>query len=268
MGTKQIIIHIGLHKTGTSFLQKSFFNQLTEIEYIHGTLGLRRLWKHNDAEVLLISDESISSNLWAGDYTNDFYKRMNRLKSLFGANIKIIVGFRMPMEFIKSIYKQYLHEGGTMTFSDFFNLAGNGIIKIEDLFFSEKLDFLKETFNDVFVYEQKSLKNNFEEFAVQIKKFIGAQELLNSGNSNKRSNIGIKSTFQFALLRFLNRFGSKKRVRVLNALNLGGLSFRNICQNYLRFIPSKPYVFPEKIMHEIESKTQNDWQEVIDQLSY
>lgn len=109
---KRITLHVGLHKTGTTFLQEHIFPQLpSPIRY------LRRYDRHLNIitpryeECLLISDEGVSGKLFGGRYYQDFADTLRSIQLTYG-DPKIIFGFRRQTEWVEPVYKQYLEEGG------------------------------------------------------------------------------------------------------------------------------------------------------------
>ena len=74
MQENKIAIHIGLHKTGTSFLQEQVFSNIDSYQLIRGWHSLREIIKNNKDSSFLISDEGISGDFLHGNYQNTFHK--------------------------------------------------------------------------------------------------------------------------------------------------------------------------------------------------
>ena len=64
----KISIHIGLHKTGTSFLQNNLLKNLPETSVVRGWYSHRQLMEMNLEKNLIISDEGISGRFLHKDY--------------------------------------------------------------------------------------------------------------------------------------------------------------------------------------------------------
>lgn len=146
---KNIYIHIGIQKTGTTFLQELCFPHLKEIHYVHkknyttpppdGFVGrlsriantnplfldlekekveLDRLMQAVNEETVLISYERLFGNMSFNFYDN-FYTT-GSLKYLF-PTAKIIVVVRRQDDLLESLYKQCLRVYFCPTINNFLN---------------------------------------------------------------------------------------------------------------------------------------------------
>ncbi|NQU32076.1 MAG: hypothetical protein HQ521_02480 [Bacteroidetes bacterium] len=129
-----MIIHIGLHKTGTSFLQEKMFPKIMGINYLHGTSRLRNIYVDKQKSLeLLISDEKISGLPFtsrdpdnsSSNYYITFLEQMEIIHKSFN-NPKIIIGFRKHYRFVLSLYKQYLAE----VVANPFNISSLGMVLV------------------------------------------------------------------------------------------------------------------------------------------
>ena len=130
---KKITLHIGLHKTATSYIQSHIFGKHPSITLIRGWFSHRQLMAADFSKNLVISDESISGRLFNGTYLEDFNTNMEKIKELY-KEPRIIFGIRRHDSFLLSVYKQYLHEGGSGNIDYIFDVNDNGIIKHHELF--------------------------------------------------------------------------------------------------------------------------------------
>lgn len=137
----EIYLHIGLPKTGTTFLQRQIFPNLDGIFDVYNEAPEVFSWIRDALETtnteiersglmdriqrrlaviredkILISHENISGN-GVLDHA-DIQLRAERLKELFPA-AKIIVTLRRQADFIESLYKQSLHNFWSIPVSDF-----------------------------------------------------------------------------------------------------------------------------------------------------
>ncbi len=123
------IIHIGYHRTGTTFLQKDIFPQCQQ----HRFHGHREMVQYKLLDVAWRADRSIDYNALQEVYAEeDHYISFEsfigplgegatlidvipaRLKKVFGDRpVKILMTIRKQDEFLKSLYAQWVASGGT-----------------------------------------------------------------------------------------------------------------------------------------------------------
>ncbi len=137
------LIHIGLHKTGTTWLQNSILpqakhglahwnnqlrlgNKFREIfltykadfdaKAIRTYYDNQRTAGNNDGLVPVISSERLSGNPHLGGY--DRYEIANRLAAMF-PEARIAIGIREQRSMIRSCYSQFVNGGGLMRLEDY-----------------------------------------------------------------------------------------------------------------------------------------------------
>jgi len=183
---EQKIVHIGLHKTGTTFLQRQVF------PYINKDI---------------ISDEALSGNpINSGNYGLEIRNILiNGIKTVYGSNVKIILGVRDKDRWVHSCFNQYVKggRGGFYNFDKWFDKVFDKRL----LDFDSYVSFINNNFNNVFVY-------NFEDFIRDKSKVVN--ELLDFIDvddntrdlvfSNMSSKVYNKRLGRFGILffRFLN----------------------------------------------------------------
>lgn len=168
-----LIIHIGMHKTGITFLQGIIFPQFKTVSLVRGWYSLRKIMTNcnSDKNKILISNEGLSGNPFGDSYEEDFYRNTKTIKILFG-NPKIIVGFRQQHPFITSFYKQYLHQGGYKNISYIFNFKNTGLIKKNELKFHDRLSYLKNHFSEVLCYSLEQISDSLPTFIQPLSAFL------------------------------------------------------------------------------------------------
>lgn len=134
-----LLLHIGYHKTATTWLQRMLFvpkygyRQLVGHEEVNRLVvaphGLRfdpqpmrdiidaETRTLSNALVPVISSEILSGHPFYGGLESDVYA--NRLKAI-SPNARIMVSVRSQKRVLVSVYMQYLLRGGTMTPAQFF----------------------------------------------------------------------------------------------------------------------------------------------------
>lgn len=270
----RLTIHIGLHKTGTTFIQYRILRELEDVVWIHGAQSHRNLMAADFNKSIVISDEGISGKLKGGTYLDDFKTNVNKLKQLYG-NPKIVIGFRKHEDFIFSVYKQLLHEKGTRSIQKLFNAQNTGLIKHHELYFSERIELLKSLFSDVFIYTQESLQDDPHEFLEALCRFLEVENTISDRSLvQTRSNVGIKSRLQFGVLLKLNKLNNRLEgthpslslySRFFSAIKL---TPRKIAQNYLKYVRSPRVKMNPELRAFIQDKYAEDWSKVVQRISY
>ena len=126
------VVHVGYHKTASSWLQDCVFPHLGGLRYADPILGsfaeilstdtefreddLRSRIERLGDQRLLLSHEGLSGSLWDG-YGGGSRNALRLHAVMPGAVVLIIV--RRQDEMLRSIYAQYVNEGGTRSLGDF-----------------------------------------------------------------------------------------------------------------------------------------------------
>ena len=141
--SKEVTIHVGLHKTATTFLQSEFFHLYSnELGYVNLRKDMREflyyvlfcndldydsqeatrlfLTKLKDANTInrkiLLSDEQFCGSPWDNAVSRKRY--FDRLNVIF-PNAKYIIVLRNQEEMVRSLYLQYIKTGGSATWKEF-----------------------------------------------------------------------------------------------------------------------------------------------------
>lgn len=168
-----IYIHIGLHKTGTTSLQRQFFPACTGINYLTGSssaitafedaavttdpiyYGAERerslIWPHLRRDMPnLMSSEAFSGALYAGLVKHRLDHRSSILVNLRASvpEARIVIVLRRQDGLSRSIYRQYLKSGGTATIGTFYGDLGKGapLFSFNRFRFSAYINCLMEFF--------------------------------------------------------------------------------------------------------------------------
>ena len=232
-----LVLHIGYHKTATTYLQEHVFNNNQEILY----LGRRwvkdelrvffRKYKFThdldfdpvlfksdfenilagiqdnaysgwNPKVCLISHESLHSGPeWFG---MDVVGRAYRMKHVF-PRARIIIGIRNQLDYIESNYKEYVFLGGKLGFKEFFyeSFACNCCL-LPKLQYDKVISLYRKLFGDdnIHVYLQEELKSDHDETLDELMEFLGVTTSFKP--KQEKVNIGLNN-FSTCLLRVLNR---------------------------------------------------------------
>lgn len=171
MTKKDVVIHVGLPKTGTTFLQKNVFSKLN-VCYTD-TIESSRINTCSvfgvpivNNKINIISHEHLSGiNLPDPD---DRFRIADRLAILF-PHARILVGVRNKEEWLFSLYKQESRRTGSFRGFNPFKKQFND----EYLNFDKYINYLKKQFNDVYIYHYEDLNNDYRSFCFGICEWIG-----------------------------------------------------------------------------------------------
>jgi len=165
MEQPEIFIHVGLPKTGTTFLQEKVFpkmdvNFICKENLVTAKLSLDK--------VNLISDEDLSHKI--DIFGSNKYEVANRIHRMF-PNAKIIVVFREKEKWLKSLYNQYLKAfyRPYIPFEKFRNI----VVESGALEFEKYEQHLKNLFDDVLVLQFEDMKKDVYGFVSKICEFMG-----------------------------------------------------------------------------------------------
>ena len=139
-GPGRHLLHVGVHKTGSTWLQQCVFPQARAVAYADPVVGalVANLLHADDEDFhadafralvadverrgvrLLISHEGLTGATWADGISGDRLAR--RLGDVI-PHADVIVLIRNQAEMLLALYAQYVNEGGTCALADF--LAGD-----------------------------------------------------------------------------------------------------------------------------------------------
>ena len=138
----RVILHIGLHKTGTRFLQREVFGQLDQDQFNYNPEPLwpelRQAVRHpgdrersarareavaqwrasGDDRTLILSEPHISGDMYGNHH--DYAKNLELVRELF-PEARIIFFVRKQSDWLQSAYRQHLTKGKPVPFEVFLN---------------------------------------------------------------------------------------------------------------------------------------------------
>ena len=162
----EVIFHVGLPKTGTTFLQKEIFPRLPINYKLYWSSKPFTIKSHT---INLLSCESLSGNplgsMRYGGLERDVIA--HGLSEMF-PTAKIIVGLRSKPEWMNSLYSQAMKQGYTKSKVQWYKDFDNNYLN-----FSAYINLLRDLFSDVYVYQFEDLVSNKQKFIEDICRFIG-----------------------------------------------------------------------------------------------
>lgn len=280
-----IIVHIGLPKTGTTSLQQDYFSQLDpeKVEYLGVLVPRYEIQKplftnfqkvvnegidiskvqHEISQLILkgkkvlISEEMITVSTNKNSWNN---KLSNLKKILQPFNYKIIVTIRNPVDSVKSYYYELSHR------KEFRNNTIEEIYINTDIFqiyeYDKLMLYLTELFsrkNIIVIEFNNIIKNSLESLQIVLGEDLNKVSQLNNRNKREFSNgkaISKKKVFIFATL--FNKMGNfgKLLKKILIRLDI----YNNLKQFVKLFVINKQIEvdnLTEKELVFIKSKTDS-----------
>jgi hypothetical protein len=171
----KIFIHIGLHRTGTTFLQQEVFPKLN-VNFIHvDAKDIMKKANIKDGQINLLSSEYFSGspldfeNIHYG--SSDRYLIVDKIKNLY-PKAELIVVLRDTKDWKRSLYNQYVKSQGHISKEDFDKKFDKSYLD-----YVTYTDYLNSKFGimNVHYFNYKDLKDDYQEFLRKICYIIGVQ---------------------------------------------------------------------------------------------
>ena len=285
---KNFILHIGLAKTGSTFIQKNFcsiedsnYKYLTPAE-LHKTMGLEdyllepdevkkkriiKFIKTIEEKNIIISDEGLF-----GTHSNgykDVHKRFQLLENLF-KKVRYIIFFREPSSIIYSGFFQGLKKNKLdLKFENYINTDINILYKTipkkSDHNTNYKVYNYNKIFNDYLEIQERVLFVEFEKFfkdksAKKLSEFLGINIKLNFSDKIN------KSYKELVYLQFYNKFLLFKLVKLLlisflklfNKIKSG----KDVVINVVKLINFSNKIIPKKYYEKSNKKVEKLVEEI------
>lgn len=172
---QRIFFHVGLSKTGSTFVQKQIFPKLSGIHYVP-TVKYRKcldLIPKIDSDKILVSRE----------FDQQFEQEIKKFSAQYPEAYPIIV-FREPSSWAVSNYKRFVKNGHPISFTEFIDIQKDkGLFKIQDFEYARYLELLEKHFSQkplILLYED--LRQNPEAFILKIGEYLDIPIDLNTLN--------------------------------------------------------------------------------------
>ncbi|WP_420318297.1 hypothetical protein [Ekhidna sp.] len=219
------IVHIGFPKTATTFLQWKVFPNLKGINFIpydqcstifHPIIYSDPL-DYNLDEIRSRIDKENSRCLYSFESLagSPFYfkgiGRSNIPQALKDLGFeKVVITVRKQVKAIDSYYRQYVMQGGTLSFKNWLDFDDERPIPQKYfqrgyLEYDKLIDMYAEVFGkqNVLLLTQESLKNDMSHFIHQITEFTETE--FDSPKETTKANVSL-SNLSIAILRLINHF--------------------------------------------------------------
>ncbi len=163
-----IVIHVGLHRTGSTFLQKEVFPKLQNVNYVYrynmNSRNQLLAVKLDENKINLISEEGLTRHNFRDDNETSMIEISNRIYRVF-PDARIILVLRDKKEWLNSLYKMNCRYSFDSWFDNIFNK--------DDLDFDGYVDHIRGLFSDVLVLDYGLLRDDPNVFVKQVCDFIG-----------------------------------------------------------------------------------------------
>lgn len=272
MSFSNLTFHVGLHKTGTTFLQENVFPRLEGVENLVWR-NLEYFLRLDHRKVYFVSCEGLSGSTFAS--TGERIRAISLLGAMFPYS-RVMITVRPHGEYLKSLYSQYLRYGGTEPFDRFVllpfdDIGGSGsprghLIHAADLSYRAIIDAAESAFSvPPLVYTMTDMLRGPESFVEQVCAYVRCRpgRAVDGFKQKSPSNVGIRKR-QASLLRAANGFfapplsldGRNRPYGRLAKIRLDPVA---ICFRWLRMLPS-PDLVPDELISRLNSYHSEDWQ--------
>ena len=194
---KNVTFHIGLGKTGSTYLQHKFFPKLKGVEYIPSS-KYRRVFD-------LLEKRSEGNYFVSREFDHQLRRECTKIARHY-PDAKIIMVLRPPASWIASQYRRFAKNGTHETFREFFDVENDtGRWKRQELCFSEHITFLEETFRTKpLVLFHDELKYAPHIFMKKISAYAGAEY-----DENDISLAPVHQSHSEKRLKMMRKYGHK-----------------------------------------------------------
>ena len=172
----ELILHIGCHKTGSTYLQECVFPKLKNVYYYYKD----KVYPVYSPVACLMSNEEWSNSM--PDRENQLYT-LCKLKRVY-PEAKIIIGIRQDGSWFKSCYSQMIRAGSYLSWEQYHKKYWN--CRTPTIFYY----YCKLMWKNVYMYRFEELKSNPDKIIKEMCDFIGCE--VPDQIVQKKVNVSIK----------------------------------------------------------------------------
>ena len=267
---KKIFFHVGLAKTGTTYLQHKFFPKLKGIKYIQRTKY--RQFKY----VKIIKKTDYNTYLISNEFDRQLEQEVNNIASVY-PHAQIIMVLRRHDYWIASQYKRRIKNGYSFTFSEFIDLENDqGFWKQKDLSFYPMIKMIEDKFKSKpLILFYSDLRKDPYLFLEKIARFIGADfDKKSIDLSPKHRSFNEK---QLKIIRKFSRFLFSQDFEYSDKYWVSKIQrlFRMIPRYFILFVSlaapnflvPKPPLIAEKELEKVRKHYEDDWNKCLEYAS-
>ncbi|MDZ7829170.1 MAG: hypothetical protein U5K33_06685 [Halofilum sp. (in: g-proteobacteria)] len=256
-----LYLHVGLHKTGTTYLQSEVFPFWSGVRYLRN-LTVENFLRIDPAETCLASREGFSGPaLGTREEKLAFLKRLSRMFP----DARILISFRRHASYINALYSQYLRYGGTLPLSGFFDPdLDNGVLTRADILYRPYIEAIHEYWDrPPFVFLLSEIMEQPERLRSDLGDLFGCEppEFRPARRSTRNASLG---TVQAETLRRLNRLCGVQlhrdsRTRPYRVLRRLSLDPPRVCQRWSTIARGRP-IMDRALAERIDRSHDDDWE--------
>lgn len=264
--SKKVIVHLGLEKTGSTFLHDAIFTKLRGVEF-HRKSRFKRFEQ-------IVDTRPDVDHLFRFETDREFENIVDRIAAHRpGAFVFFVL--RRQDSWLKSKYHYHIRKHGFKKLREFFDLKHDtGEWKKDEMLLRPKIDYALKRFpGRVLLLNYQQLRNDQGAFVNAILQFVGAtlpdrsglQKPSKPAFSLKQNRIlmAFNRSYPYAHLgsnsRFLNRLWYKYREFLLHVVAF-----------FAQFVPaawvSKEPIIDQAYLQEVSSYYEEDWAYALKQI--
>lgn len=198
-----VTFHVGLIKTGTSWLKSHVFSRMKGISYFAADESFRDFIDQIDPSLpMLVSNEDLSGRKpFAGDYRRARLRALQNLADIFPES-RLLIFFREPSLWLTSLYRQYILEGGCDAWSSFSaRWLQSGALDFDDLLTKIR----SMNFSKILALDHADLVEHQSQTLSVVSDFVGCDNLdMSEFDRNTRRKVGVRNNAAKILL-LMNR---------------------------------------------------------------
>jgi hypothetical protein len=277
MTSGRLFIHVGLPKTGTTFMQEHVFPAFTGIKFLGKakSVSIDDMLADDRRKYLMSSEHLLGCPfLIDGEWAATFRSNAVRLAERF-PQARILLSLRKHEGLLSSYYKEHISKPNRPrypTLPEYFDVENDkGMVRRQDLRFRDLVGHLERCFGrPPFVFFQEEIRDRFPALLADLAAYLDEPvPVLADGLAKKTVNPGV-NYYQAKLLVLLNRLDSRmSRIRGLPTLHNRlfmrlGIQPDRLCRHYLRWLSDRPLEISEPQRSFIAANYREDWVAVND----
>ncbi|WP_077325658.1 hypothetical protein [Virgibacillus siamensis] len=283
---KKVFLHLGYHKTATTFLQQYIYPELLQVNYIRqkdiknelriirlrrkisdeDIVKLRKLFlSFDNGQPLLISYEGLSGSPFAPKKAKRQRGVLRDLRRIFPEeefDVHVIIGIREQADLFSSLYVQYIHQGGVRSAEGYLQYCEqNG--SLQNFEFHRYFRLIEKFFgkDSLYIMVYEHFKENAEKEMLKLLNFMGEKAIpsYNKAGGVRRTNKSY-GVLQLKIARRLNKYfktGVHKEgiIPAVKIPKLGNLSPRMFLQNKVSYsLNYQKFELPDELRHTLQDR--------------